>query len=203
MLQKYIFGTKLENTLIKEDKAICDDEITVTECSDAVNEMKLNKYPGLDGLSVEFYRTFWDKLKYFLIKTYNKSYKENLLTYSQRSSVLALLFKNADPLLLDNFRPISHLNVDLKILSYVLAQRLKKTLNKLINEEQIGYIKNRFIGFNLRQIQYIKDYADIYKIEGSLVFVDFKKAFDSLEWDFMLFTLKHFGFNDSQTQKLC
>jgi hypothetical protein len=45
--------------------------------------MKLNKSHGLDGLSVEFYRTFWDKLKYFLIKTYNKSYNENLLTYSR------------------------------------------------------------------------------------------------------------------------
>ena len=53
------------------------------------------------------------------------------------------------------------------------------------------------IGFNLRQIQDIIDDADIYKIEGSLVFIDFRKAFDSLEWDFMLFTLKHFGFNDS------
>jgi hypothetical protein len=108
------------------------------------------------------------------------------LTYSQRSSVLALLFKKGDPLLLDNFRPISLLNVDLKILSHVLAQRLKKILSKLINEDQTGYIKNRFIGFNLRQIQDIIDYADIYKIEGSLVFIDFNKAFDSLEWDFML-----------------
>ena len=107
MLQKYIFETKLEKTLSEKDKSICDGEITVTECSDAVNEMKLNKSPGLDGLSVEFYRTFWDKLKYFLIKTYNKGYNENLLTYSQRSSVLALLFKKGDPLLLDNFRPIS------------------------------------------------------------------------------------------------
>ena len=72
MLQKYIFETKLEKTLSEKDKSICDGEITVTECSDAVNEMKLNKSPGLDGLSVEFYRTFWDKLKYFLIKTYNQ-----------------------------------------------------------------------------------------------------------------------------------
>jgi hypothetical protein len=54
---------------------------------------------------------------------------------------------------LDNYRPISLLNVDLKILSYVLAQRLKKLLPKIINEDQTGYVKNRFIGFNLRQIQ--------------------------------------------------
>jgi hypothetical protein len=99
--------------------------------------MKLNKSPGLDGLLVEFYRTFWDKLKYVLIKTYNKGYSENLLTYSQRSSVLALLFKKGGPLLLDNVRPISVLNVDLKILSHVLAQRLKKILSKLINEDKI------------------------------------------------------------------
>jgi hypothetical protein len=56
--------------------------------------MKLNKSPGLDGLSVEFYRTFWDKLKYFLIKTYYKSYEENMSTYSQRSSVLVLVSNN-------------------------------------------------------------------------------------------------------------
>ena len=84
-----------------------------------------------------------------------------------------MVFKNGDPLLLDNFRPISLLNVDLKIVSHVLAQRLKKILSKIINEDQTGYIKNRFIGFNLRQIQDIIDYADIYKIEGSLVFIDF------------------------------
>ena len=58
-------------------------------------------------------------------------------------------------------------------------------------------MKNRFIGFNLRQIQDIIDYADLYKIEGAIIFVDFSKAFDSLEWDFMLGTLKHFGFNQS------
>jgi hypothetical protein len=70
-------------------------------------------------------------------------------------------------------------------------------LSKLINEDQTGYIKNRFIGFKLRLIQDITDYEDIYKIEGSLVFIDFIKAFDSLEWDFMLLTLKRFGFNNS------
>ena len=63
--------------------------------------MKSNKSPGLDGLTVEFYREFWGKV---------------------------------------NFRPNSLLNVDLKLLSYVLAQRLKKVLEKIVNNDQTGYI---------------------------------------------------------------
>jgi hypothetical protein len=82
-------------------------------------------------------------------------------------------------------------------LSYVLSQRLKKILPKLINEDQTGYLQNWFIGFNHRQIQDIIDFADSYKIDGAIIFVDFIKAFDTLEWDFMLNTLKQFGFNDS------
>ena len=98
---------------------------------------------------------------------------------------------------LDNHRPIYLLNVDLKLLSYTLAQRLKKILPKFFNEDQTVYIKNRFIGFDLRQIQDIIDYSNIYKIEGAIIFLDFSKAFDSLEWDFMFSTLKHYGFNYS------
>ena len=107
------------------------------------------------------------------------------------------MFKKGDNLNLDNYRPISPLNVDLEILSYVLPQRLNNLLPKIINEDQTGYVKNRFIGFNLRQIQDITDYADLYKIEGAIIFIDFSKAFDSLEWDFMFGTLKHFRFNES------
>jgi hypothetical protein len=62
-----------------------------------------------------------------------------------------LLIKKGDHLNPDNYRPISLLNVDLKILSYVLTQRLKNLLPKIINEDQTVYVKNRFIGFNLRK----------------------------------------------------
>jgi hypothetical protein len=137
------------------------------------------------------------KLKIVLTDIYNKRYNEALISYSQRSSILSLLFKKGDPLCLDNYRPISLLIVDLKLISHVLAQRLRKVLPKIINVDQTGYVQNRFIGFNIRQIQDIIDYADIYKIEGAIIFVDFTKVFGSLEWNFMLNTLKHFGFNES------
>ena len=77
-LQKYIFEAELENSLSEEDKSVCDGEITVSKCSDAANEMKWNKSPVFDGVSVEFYKTLWDKLKYFLTKTYYKSLRTSV-----------------------------------------------------------------------------------------------------------------------------
>jgi hypothetical protein len=73
------------------------------------------------------------------------------------------------PLVLDNYRPISLLNIDLKLLSHVLAQRLKKVWEKIVNNDQIGYIRNRFNGFNHRQIQDLIDFAESYNVEGAIV----------------------------------
>ena len=78
-----------------------------------------------------------------------------------------------------------------------MAYRIKKVINKIINADQTGYIKNRFTGFNLRQIQDIIDYADKFNVEGAILFIDFSKAFDTLSWNFMYQTLQHFGFNNS------
>ena len=57
-------------------------------------------------------------------------------------------------------------------------------------------ISNRFIGFNIRQIQDIIDYAEDINLDGILLFLDFKKAFDSIEWNFMNMALKKFGVGD-------
>ena len=91
-----------------------------------------------------------------------------------------------DPLSLDNYRPITLLNVDTKLIAYTLAQRLKPVLSKIINSDQNGYVKNRYIGFNIRQIQDIIDYSETFNIDGALLFIDFSKAFDSLEWSFKI-----------------
>ena len=111
----------------------------------------------------------------------------------QKVGVVSLLYKKGNPLLLDNYRPITLLNVDTKLMAYSLAQRLKPILTKIIHSDQNGYIKNRYIGFNIRQIQDIIDHAEYFNIEWALLFIDFSKAFDSLEWPFMYETLKKLG----------
>ena len=66
LLENYIFETNLERNINEE-------ELTIEECTSTINMMKLNKSPGLDGLTVEFYQTFWDEIIFFLVDVLNKS----------------------------------------------------------------------------------------------------------------------------------
>ena len=74
---------------------------------------------------------------------------------------------------------------------------MKKVLPKLINNDQTGFIKNRFIGENIRLIDYIINYTNTEQIEGLFLFIDFEKAFDSIEWSFIEKTLKYYNFGNS------
>jgi hypothetical protein len=64
-LNDYIYRTKLESKVKQEDMKVCDGQLSVEECTEAIFKVKLNKSPGIDGLSIEFYRTFLGKYKIF------------------------------------------------------------------------------------------------------------------------------------------
>ena len=91
-------------------------------------------------------------------------------------------------------RPITLLNTDYKIAAKAIANRFKTVLPKLINNDQTGFMKGRFIGENTRLIDGIIQYAAQHNTPGLLLFIDFEKAFDSLEWPFIQDTLRFFGF---------
>ena len=196
-LQNYIENTKIDHKLSKRESESLEGELTLDECTKAVFSMKLNKSPGIDGITVEFYRNFWEDLKVTALNIFNSCYKFQELTDIQKIGALSLIYKKNDPLDLNNYRPITLLNIDTKIIAYALAQRIKPVLANIINSDQNGYIKNRYIGYNIRQIQDIIDYADNLNIEGAILFLDFSKAFDSLEWEFMYCSLVKFGFQNS------
>ena len=159
--------------------------------------MKKNKSPGSDGLSVEFYQTFWNELKDLVLQSLNTAYETGKLSKSQRKSFLSLMLKKNDPYDINNWRPISLLNVDYKIAAHCLANRIKPILPKIINTDQNGFIKGRHINYNIRLIQDIIEHSEKQNIEGLILFLDFAKAFDTVEWDYMFTTLKQFNFGES------
>lgn len=79
--------TKLEMSLNEQDKSIYDGVIRFIECSDAVNEMTINKSSGLDDFSVVFYRVLLDKLRHIITKTNNKIYIEIMLAYCSEKRI--------------------------------------------------------------------------------------------------------------------
>ena len=95
---------------------------------------------------------------------------------------------------LNYLRPISLLNTDYKIATKVLARRLERVLPFIINPDQTWYIKGRYIGENIRLISDLIDDTKQKNISGIAIFLDFRKAFDSAEWDYTAKVLDVFKF---------
>lgn len=177
------------------DKLHCDGKLTEVECFNVLTKMAKNKSPGNDGLSCEWYLTFWNKIGSFLVHILNKGLNKGEMSSSQRQAVITLIEKEGkDRCNLKNWRPISLLNVDYKIASKALALRVEKIIHNLIHSDQSGFVKGRYIGESVRIIQDIMDFTKNKNIPGLLLFLDFEKAFDSLEWDFLFEALKCMNF---------
>ena len=93
-------------------------------------------------------------------------------------------------------KPVSMLTTDYKILTKALALRLQKVISQLVNPDQVGYIKNRYIGENVRAIFDILNLTKLKDIEAYIVQIDFEKAFHSIEWPFLIKTLEKFNFGE-------
>ena len=181
-----------------DEQQVCDGLLTKTECEEALKCMNADKTPRTDGLPVEFYKAFWDDISTHLLSALNFAYESGCLSITQRRGIIKLIPKKSiEPFYIKNWRPITLLNTDYKIAAKAIANRIKTVLPKLINNDQTGFMKGRFIGENIRLIDGIIQYATQHNVPGLLLFIDFEKAFDSLEWPFIFDTLRFFGFGPS------
>jgi exonuclease III len=169
--------------------------ITLVEASQALKNMNNGKSPGSDGFSAEFFKVFWNKLGDFVVRSLNDGFLKGELSSTQKEGVIICIPKgDKDREYIKNWRPISLLNVVYKIASACIANRLKAVLPSIIHEDQSGFIKNRYLGDNIRLIYDLIDNLNANKQPGLLLCLDFEKAFDSVSWNFMFKVLEAFGF---------
>ncbi len=181
--------------LTQLQKGKLEGEITLSELSIALKSMANNKTPGPDGFTVEFYKTFWDEISIFLLRSLNEGFRKGSLTKEQKLGHVTLLPKGEKPRqFLKNWRPISLLNVSYKLASACISNRIKSVLPNVISEDQTGFVPNRFIGENIRLLYDILNYTENHQIPGMLLLIDFEKAFDTVSHSFILETLKAFNF---------
>jgi len=179
-----------------EDKEHLEEAITLEEIQQAIRNMQSSKAPGPDGYTAEFYKTFIELISPLLLEVFNESLRTGLLppTFYQ-ASISLLLKKDKDPLSPGSYRPVSLLDVDVKLLAKIVATRLEKVLPTVISGDQTGFIKDRHLFFNLRRLlNIIYSSSSNSHIPEVLMSLDAEKAFDRVEWDFLFATLSKFGF---------
>jgi hypothetical protein len=115
--------------------------ITADEVSSAISQSGNNKTQGPDGFTAEFYKAFSAQLSPILANIYNRCQQD--IPISMKEAVICLLFKKGDKGQLKNWRPISLLNVDFKILTKILNHRMKSALPKLLSLDQKGFVPTR------------------------------------------------------------
>ena len=168
-------------------------EISLDEITEAINSQKNNRCPGNDGLSAEFYKHFVNELAPILLDVYTSWKQLGIMGISSRTGIISVIYKKGDKKDIANYRPISLLNLDYKIYTYILKNRMQKTLDKIIGENQTAAIKNRTILHTLSTIRDIIDVSNKLSKSLSVISLDFLKAFDRVDHEFIFSALKKFG----------
>ncbi|CAM5166276.1 unnamed protein product, partial [Natator depressus] len=156
--------------------------------------MPTNKSPGMDGLTVEFYHAFWDILGPDLATVWTESLQGGVLPLSCRRAVLALLPKKGDLRDLRNWRPVSLLSTDYKIVAKAISLRLGSMLADVIHPDQTYTVPGCSIFDNLFLVRDLLELGHRDSLSLALLSLDQEKAFDRVDHGYLLGTLQAFGF---------
>ena len=180
--------------LTQTDQDILAKDLNINELHEALMSCK-ESAPGPDGIPYKVYKDYWDILGQYIIDIWIHAEKTKKLALSQRYSIITLIDKkDKDKTKIENLRPISLTNCDIKICTKALALRTSKILEKILVNTQCGYVPGRQIADNSRYLEEIIQICEQEKIEGYIVTLDAKKAFDSVDHGYMEACLKAYGF---------
>jgi hypothetical protein len=179
-------------------KNMMDSEITLQEIKHAVHACQGRKTPGLDGLPIEVYWACCDKFASVLFNLYNCNSLRGEMHQSAYEGLISLLYKGkGERCIRENWRPLTLLNLDYKILAKIYARRIEKVMTALVHPDQTCSVPGRTILDSILHVMTTIQYCDITDTPALIMSVDHAAAFDMIEWRFIFETFKSFNFGDS------
>ena len=172
--------------------------ISSEELHHTILQMANGKSPGPDGLTVEFYKNSWNVIAQDFTETINEIHQSAYIPLEMKLGTVTLIHKKGETDLLKNYRPITLLNVDLKIYTKVLANRLKQILPNILHDHQHA----RPGGKIFHVLTLLRDMIHHSKNTNSdhyYLSLDFEKAFDSVDHHWLFKVLTKYGFTSNFT----
>jgi hypothetical protein len=166
------------------------------EIEEVVRHSDGNKSPGPDGFNFAFVKKFWELLKGDIRMMFDQFHSNASLPNSLLSYFVTLIPKVTSPTSISEFRPISLLGCLYKLIAKVLAKRLSRVMDSIIAPNQSAFIKGRNLVDGVLVMNEVVELAKKNRRECLIFKVDFEKAYDSVDWGFLEYMLRRFGFCD-------
>jgi hypothetical protein len=193
-----LFTIPAEYQLTDRDRDELMAPISIEEVLHAVNGLGAHKAAGPDRLSNDFYRDWGDLLAPVLADTFNDIMRGEPPPASFAEAVIVPIPKSGDRKDALNYRPISLLQSGYKIFTKLMAHRVQRSLGKVINADQAGFVRGRALADNLSIMRAILQQAQDERApqpaDGAIVLIDFRKAYDTIDRDFLRYALLAFGY---------
>jgi hypothetical protein len=170
--------------------------IELDELEQAMKAMACEKAPGPDGVTIEFFRTFWKLVGPDYLNTITQSLTGGYLPSSVVRGLITLLHKGGDRLPLGNYRPITLLNCTYKFFAKLLQRRLQPVLLEVISPDQSAFLPRCYILDNIVLTQETINWAKTSNQPLVLLKLDFAKAYDRVSWRFPFKAMEVLGFDD-------
>lgn len=152
------------------------------------------KAPGPDGINAAVLRSIWPEIKEDILNFFADFHRSGCVPKGYNASFIALIPKVPNPKSPSQFRPISLMNSVMKLLSKVLARRLKTVMNSLVSPTQSAFIQGRQITDNILLANEVISALQSKKAKGLVFKIDFEKAFDKIRWNFVFEVLQKMNF---------
>lgn len=187
--------TLLNYECSEEDRSNLMRVVTAEEVRKVVFSMASDKSPGPDGYTSEFFKASWTVIGRDFVTAIQSFFDKGFLPKGINSTILALIPKKNDAIFMKDYRPISCCNVIYKVISKLLANRMKGLLPLFISLNQSAFVKDRLLMENvLLASELVKSYHKESVSARCAVKIDVSKAFDSVQWSFLLTVLEALNF---------
>lgn len=179
------------------DKLQLTKEVTDEDVSKVLFDMPTNKSPGPDGYTCEFFKASWSVVEQDFTKAIQSFFIKGFLPKGLNTTIIALIPETDSSRQMKDYRPISCCNLIYKVISKIIATRLKRILPDFINMNQSAFVEQCLLMKNiLLAMEFVKDYHKPKISSRCAMKIDISKVFDSVQWKFVLNTLAALNFPD-------